>query len=184
MSTIVTEALRLLGLGDGQDSSSPELQEITEAQMPGPYRGLLVHDRDMTRTLEDFCGHPVHLRLLHVERIGEEFHRRVLLVSDDGRTVEFGAILIHLQHFDDAARGEILEGRSPLGAILHAHSIEYLCRPLGYLRFHSGGPIHEAFGLPAGTVLFGRVNRIQDGRMRVLAEVIEILPPLEVGGDS
>ncbi len=65
-------------------SAGATMRPIDASQLPEPYRELLAHDRDMTPTLEAFCGERLHLNLLHREVIGDVMLRRVLLVTDGG----------------------------------------------------------------------------------------------------
>jgi chorismate-pyruvate lyase len=171
------EVLALLGV----DAAEARLAALEPEALPEPQRRLLVHQRDMTRTLERFCDQRVALRVLHWEREagGDALHRRVLLVAENGLVVEYGAIRIHLARFHDAARTEILQGRSPLGTILHEHVIAHRCEPQLFLRLEGGGALHEAFGLGPEVTLYGRFNWILDRDGALLAEVAELLPPFD-----
>jgi chorismate-pyruvate lyase len=153
--------------------------------MPQPYRGLLVHRNDMTPTLEAFHGGPIHLRLLGKRRDGDRLFREVVLtLSGSGLSVEFGAIVIHCDRFPHAAREEILGCHSPLGSILAVHGIGHSSRPQAFFAVDSEEVINESLGLNAPCKLYGRKNVLLDPHERVLAEVIEILPPMaEPGGD-
>lgn len=156
----------------------PPLDQIDGEAVPDPYKTLLVHDRDMTSTLENFHGAGVHLRLLGRERTGDDYFREVLLVLDDSeRPVEFGAILIHLDRFPDAARREILEERFPLGHVLKDHNLPFQSRPRAYLRIASDKLINELLGLHGAHVLYGRRNTLLNPNGASLAEIVEILPP-------
>ena len=97
------------------------------------------------------------------------------------RPVEFGAIVIHLQHFPPPAREAILEGRRPLGTILHDHGIAHQSRPLSFIRVTSDSVMNEALHLPESQALYGRRNVIRDGDGNELANIVEILPPTEEG---
>src|SRR5947209_1447873 len=111
----------------------PPVHEVEGSDVPEPCRQLLVHDRDMTPTLEAFHGERIHLRVLARQLDGDAYARQVVLtLNGSARPVEFGAIVIHLQHFPPAAREQILEGRRPLGTILHDHRIAHQSRPLSF----------------------------------------------------
>ena len=92
--------------------------------MPEPYRELLVHDQDMTSTLEKHHGESLELCRLETRnsenRRGDgALWRHVLLVGTrSGEIREAGAIRIDLRYFSSAARWEVLQGLKPLGAIL------------------------------------------------------------------
>src|SRR5688572_22769294 len=88
----------------------PEITRLVPAEVPEPYRSLLVHDRDMTPTLESAHDGKLGLRLLRFVRQGDVVNRMVALVlSRDGRTVAMGAIRIFLEHLPPVAKGSVLE---------------------------------------------------------------------------
>jgi chorismate-pyruvate lyase len=156
----------------------PPASPLAGAEVPEPYRRLIVHEHDMTPTLEAFHGERIHLRLLARRQEGDAYARQVVLTLDGSeRPVEFGAIVIHLQHFPAAAREMILEGYCPLGTILAQHHIEHTSRPLGFLRVMSDANMNAALGLDASHSLFGRRNVLWDRLGNSLAEILEILPP-------
>jgi chorismate-pyruvate lyase len=158
----------------------PPVHEVEGSDVPEPCRQLLVHDSDMTPTLEAFHGERIHLRVLARRLDGDAYARQVVLtLNGSARPVEFGAIVIHLQHFPPAAREEILEGYRPLGTVLHDHHIGHQSRPLSYLRVTSDGVINEALHLPESRSLYGRRNVIRDADGNELANIVEILPPTE-----
>src|SRR5258708_40329644 len=45
----------------------PPIERLAGEQVPEPYRSLLVHDTDMTPTLESFHGARIHLQILNRE---------------------------------------------------------------------------------------------------------------------
>src|SRR6266849_6355499 len=140
----------------------PPVREVVGSDIPEPCRQLLVHDRDMTPTLEAFHGERIHLRVLARRLDGDAYSRQVVLtLNGSGRPVEFGAIVIHLQHFPPAARETILEGRRPLGTILHDHRIAHQSRPLSFIRVTSDSFMNEALHLSESQALYGRRNVIR-----------------------
>jgi len=159
--------------------SPPPLEQIDGEEMPEPYKSLLVHQRDMTPTLEAFHGRSVHLRVLGRERRGQDYFREVVLQLEDTELpVEFGAIKIHLKLFAAAVREQILREQWPLGHILKDYAVPQTSRPGAYLRIASDQLISRVLGLTGAQVLFGRRNTLLDARERPLAEIIEILPPV------
>ena len=156
-----------------------QLEDIRPAEIPQPYRRLLVHDRDMTRTLERFFGDRIHLRVLQRQRTEAVYARRVALCLDGSdRTVEYGAIEIHLELLPEAARREVLDEHHPLGAILVRHSIAYRGQPTGYIRAQPDKQLREIFALGDENLLYGRRNRLFTTGDGLLADILEILPPL------
>ena len=80
----------------------PAVMEIDGQLLPEPFKTLLVHERDMTSTLEKYHDQKLRLHMLWRRLEGEEYFRQVLLVTEgDQKPVEFGAIKINLQHFSE-----------------------------------------------------------------------------------
>src|SRR5687768_10738334 len=78
----------------------PRIVAVTGAEIPEPQRTLLVHDTDMTPTLEKFHSDEIHLRVIHSEeREGAYYREVVLLLEKNKAAVEFGAIKINLGLF-------------------------------------------------------------------------------------
>ncbi len=158
-------------------SALPAVTPVAPEAVPEPQRRLLVHAFDMTPTLEEFHGGRIGIRVLSKRQSGDAYARQVVLVLNAGQPVEFGGIIIHLQHFPPAAREQILEGKLPLGTILATHKIQHKSSPLAFFRVTSDRVINEALGLTGAHELYGRRNVLLDERGNVLANVVEILPP-------
>ena len=155
----------------------PPLNEIDGEAMPEPYKSLLVHQRDMTPTLEKFHGKRIHLQVLGRRRKDDAYFREVVLRLDGtNQPVEFGAIKINLDLFPEKAREEILHERLPLGSLLHEYKIPHTSRPRAYLRLASDKFINDVLGMSGAHVLYGRRNTLYDPQDRPLAEIVEILP--------
>jgi len=156
----------------------PRIEAVDGAEVPEPYRRLLVHQDDMTPTLEKFHGDIIHLKVLsRQQRDGFYFREVVLLLDKTDRPVEFGAIKLNLNLFAPAARQMILGEREPVGHILRDHAVEHASRPKAYLRVQSDAFINDALRLTGSHILFGRRNTHFDPQGRPLAEIVEILPP-------
>lgn len=157
----------------------PPLQVIDAEEIPEPFKQLLVHESDMTSTLEHFHEQRVHLRVLSRQTAGNAYSREVVLELDQTTTpVEFGAIKIHLKGFPLAARERILDEHWPLGRILKEFAIPYLSRPKAYLRIASDRLISGALQLSGTHRLYGRRNTLSDSAGNPLADIVEILPPI------
>ena len=156
----------------------PPFEQVDGEALPEPYRTLLVHERDMTSTLEEFHNAGIHLHLVSREQRGDIYFREVVLVLDETETpVEFGAIRINLARFPAAARKAILEERFPLGHILKDCTLQYLSRPKAFIRIASDQTVNGLLGLSGAHVLYGRRNTLLDPAGEPIAEIIEILPP-------
>jgi hypothetical protein len=154
----------------------PAARAITPLDIPLPYRTLLVHERDMTLTLEDHFGRRVVLRALSTFRRGRAYFRRVLLVQEySGRPVEMGAIRIDLGAFRAKIRARILEGRVPLGRVLRDGGVDYRSRPRSFLAFEPNSEMMGVFWMREPKTLYGRQTEVTlDGRK--IGDIVEILP--------
>ena len=158
---------------------------VNATEVPEPNRTLLVHERDMTRTLEQFHGGAIHLRVLSSYHEGDAYWRESVLELDGSdQPVEFGAIKIHLNRFPEPWRTQILAEHLPLGGILNASGITYASKPTAFLRFTPDEFITCALHLEGTALLYGRQNTLRDDSGNVLAEIIEILPPAKGGATS
>jgi chorismate-pyruvate lyase len=156
----------------------PKIDLVDGVLVPQPYRQLLVHDGDMTPTLERFHCATIHLKVLRREKRNNVYLREVVLLTDEQeKPVEFGAIKIFLDLFPTAARNDILAERLPLGTILGKYKITHTSRPKGFLRIESDDFINRALGLTGKHTLYGRRNTLSNPDGNPLAEIVEILPP-------
>ncbi|MDB6065456.1 MAG: hypothetical protein JWR26_1664 [Pedosphaera sp.] len=155
----------------------PPLNQVEGHTVPEPYKTLLVHQNDMTPTLESFHQRSIHLQVLGRRRKGDEYFREVILRLDgSNRPVEFGAIKINLALFATEAREQILNECLPLGHILEEYKIPHSSRPKAFIRLASDKLINEVLELSGAQVLYGRRNTLFDPQQRPLAEIVEILP--------
>lgn len=158
--------------------SVPPLQELKVAQLPQPYRNLLVHSSDMTSTLAGYYGQKPRLRVLSRESQKDSYKREVVLwVSKEERPVEYGIIRIHLDRLPPGGRRLVLQEERPLGDILNGEGIPYLSWPQAFFRLRADPHTGTALGLHRPSLLYGRRNVLLDGSRRLIAEVIEVLAP-------
>ncbi len=155
----------------------PHIEPVPGEKIPEPYKSLLVHDSDMTSTLEKFHGAKIHLKLLSRRQKGDFYFREVVLaLNGDEKPVEFGAIKINLALFASEPRKQILEERFPLGHILRDCKIAHTSQPKAFFKIQSDGFINCEFGLKKSEWLFGRCNALTNPSGKMLAEIVEILP--------
>jgi len=156
----------------------PKIERLKGEQVPEPYRQLLVHENDMTPTLESFHGAEIHLRILNREQRDDFYFREVVLQLDDSNTpVEFGANKINLALFPAKARQLILEEHLPLGRILKDCGIAHSTIAKAFFSVEADDFIRRALHLEQRSVLYGRRANILDPQKRPLSEIVEILPP-------
>ncbi len=157
--------------------SAKSFHWIEGAEMPLPYRDLLVHKRDMTSTLANFHESEIGLEVLKVAAEGDVYSREVILFAvSSGKPVEYGAIQIQLQHFQSAERAAIVGGKEPLGSILNRMKCPYSSRPRGFFSIKAPAVCQARFGCGAGATLYGRYNLLVNAEEKELASIIEILP--------
>jgi chorismate-pyruvate lyase len=158
----------------------PRIEPLKPEGVPPPYHKLLVHSADLTPTLERFYERRLGLTVLRRETEGEEYLREVVLkLADGGQFVSYGVIRICLGHLPGPARERVLQEQRPMGNILRSEGIPHLSWPQAFFRIHSDSHISLLLGLPQVCALYGRRNVLLDGARRLLAEVIEILAPVE-----
>ena len=158
----------------------PPLERVEGDEVPEPYRKLLVHNEDMTPTLEKFHDERIYLNVISRQTREDFYLREVILITQRTRTpVEFGAIKINLALFPAGARRLILEEQEPLGTILGEFKISHTSRPKAFLRIQADAFIKGALQLRGEQVLYGRRNTLFDPQSRALAEIVEILPPAQ-----
>jgi chorismate-pyruvate lyase len=156
----------------------PRFEELQGADVPEPWRTLLVHERDMTPTLESHYQGDIHIEVLGRERVGDAYFREVILRLDrDESPVEFGANRIALDRLPTVVRRLVLQEQLPLGHILKAHDVAHTGRPSAFFRVEADALMARALGVAVGRSLYGRRNTLRDMEGRALSEVVEILPP-------
>lgn len=156
----------------------PTCTALDGKHMPQPYRNLLVHDKDMTPTLEHHHGQRLELELLMLQRTDDALMREVVLVTiDERRPVEFGAIRIELEPFEREAQDLIMGCRTPLGTILSEFDVEHICKPSAFFRVTCDAVIALALAADEACELYGRRNTLLTPDGRTIANVVEVLSP-------
>ena len=156
----------------------PQHQSIAPADLPEPARTLLVHDRDMTSTLEQFHRGRIHLQVLSFADNGSQVRRQVVLRLDQsGIPVEFGATWVNLDRFAEPWRSQIVASQRPLGGILNASGQHYISRPSAFFQIIADDFLQQALGLTQPIPLFGRQNTPRTPEGLEIAGIVEILPP-------
>jgi len=151
-------------------------ETLEGADMPQPYRDLLVHDGDMTSRLEQFHDGPIHVDRLHSSNDGNAYFREVVLRREkDDQPVEYGAIEISLAALPADVAKLVLEAKRPLGGILNQFRITYTSAPKAFLKIVPDDAIGKIFG-PVEETLYGRCNEITGFNGDSYARIVEILP--------
>ena len=154
----------------------PDARPIAPDDIPQPYRSLLVHQRDMTLTLEAHFGGRVVLRPLSTFTAGPWYYRRVLLAQEySGRPVEMGAIRIKLAAFPRKVQAEIRRNQVPLGRILRDGGVDFTSMPREFFAVAPNAEMMGVFWMREPRTLYGRRTEVLlDGK--ALGDIVEVLP--------
>lgn len=156
----------------------PRIELLSADAVPDPFKSLLVHENDMTPTLEQFHKSRIHLEILSRDRRGDFYYREVILRLDhDEKPVEFGAIKVYLGAFPEDAQELVLAEQIPLGTILNDIHLRHKNEAKHFLRIEPDELILKSLEIETPQPLFGRKALISDSRGKPLAEIVEILPP-------
>lgn len=162
----------------------PEITPLFGQQMPEPYKKLLVHERNMTATLEDYHEGTIYIERLNMVPGDEETSREVVLrLEKNDLPVEYGASRIFLGSLPEKAVELIAEGKIPLGTLLRTCDCRHTVEPSGFFRLRPTPFFDDIFGNWNGTVLYGRRNTLVALNGTPIAEVCEILPPSDGNND-
>ena len=156
----------------------PAFEVIDGADMPQPYRDLLVHPGDMTSRLAAFFGGELIVDVLRCEHTPTAYRREVALrIEATNLAVEYGAIEIDLGAFDGELRRLILEHHLPLGGLLNRFGVNYRSEPKGYMRLASDAVMQCVFSMPEARIFYARGNLLLDESGRTLARIVEVVRP-------
>ena len=154
----------------------PAMRIVAPYEIPMPYRSLLVHEDDMTITLERHFGGRVILRALSTFTSGAWYFRRVLLVQEyTGRPVEMGAIRMKLDGFGARLTKRILENAVPLGRILRDSGFEYVSHAMAFLAITPNPEMMGVFWMRESKILYGRRTELVRNGTKI-GDIVEVLP--------
>ena len=154
----------------------PIAKRVAAEHIPSPYRDLLVHQNDMTSTLEGHFGGPLAVRVLSSFTKRPSYFRRVLLtLKQSARPVAMGAVRIRLDVFGPAVRTRILSQRVPLGRILREARVPFHSCPKAFLHVEPNAEMAGVFWMPESQPLYGRRTELTLAGQRI-GDIVEILP--------
>ena len=154
----------------------PKVRIIQPKRIPPPYRSLLVHETDMTLTLEQHFGDRMALRPLSTFTRGRSYFRRVLLVQAySGRPVEMGAIRMRLDTFGRRLRSQILKNEIPLGRLLRDGKFQYQSQVKAYLAITPNPEMMGVFWMREPRLLYGRRTEVLHRGLKI-GDIVEVLP--------
>ena len=154
----------------------PHVEAVEPGDIPLPYRSLLVHESDMTLTLERHFGGRVMLRPLSTFTLRGSYFRRVLLVQEyAGQPVEMGAIRMELDAFGEKIRQQIVRNEIPLGRILRDGRFRYESHVKAYLQVTPNPEMMGVFWMREPRTLYGRRTEIVRHGTKI-GDIVEVLP--------
>lgn len=154
----------------------PKAKVVQPRDIPLPYRSLLVHDDDMTLTLERHFGGQVVLRPLSTFTSRGSYFRRVLLVQEyAGRPVEMGAIRMRLDAFGARLRNKILKNEIPFGRIMRDGHFVYKSDAKAFLAVTPNPEMMGVFWMREPRILYGRRTEIIRHGTKI-GDIVEVLP--------
>lgn len=155
-----SKELRLL-LAFFGDSQLPRVEEVAAAEVPPPYRELLVHHGHMTVALEQFHKRRVEVHPYHVHQHGEMYGRKLdLTLEGSTEVVMTGAMLFNLSFVREDIRAEIVRAKKPLGRLLIENGVLLEVTSNAYLRVGQDDPLVARFSLPSAVPAYGRLATI------------------------
>lgn len=191
----ITSLAPLLHYYHNLSLSPPSLQLIDPSTFPSPYDDLLSPPHNMTPTLEKYFASSLHLDVLQQIYNGETqcIHRWIRLILPSQQAVEFGSIIIYLQHIPRHLHPSIVEGRIPFGRILIDNNIQQQKQPKDFFTIIADEHIKRIFQhesessshplliphISIGSILYGRCNIIRNDVGELIAEVVELLPHIK-----
>jgi hypothetical protein len=154
----------------------PTVKRIAPQDIPEPYRSLLVHESDMTFTLERHFGGRVTLRPLSTFTVGGSYYRRVLLAQEySGRPVEMGAIRMKLDVFSPRIRALIHANEVPLGRILRDGGVDFKSVAKVFLEITPNPEMMGVFWMREARTLYGRQTEVLHHGAKI-GDIVEVLP--------
>ena len=151
-------------------------KEIAPVHIPPPYDGLLVHENDMTLTLERHFGGRVAVRVLSSALKGQWYFRRVLLVQkSSGRPLVMAAVRIKFTVLGARYRARVLREQEPLGRILRAAGVNFRSRPTAFFEVMPNSEMMGVFWMPEPRALYGRRTHVTLADARI-GDIVEIIP--------
>ena len=156
----------------------PTAKVLSPYDIPLPYRSLLVHESDMTMTLEQHFGGRIRLRVLSTFFRSGSYFRRVLLVQEySGRPVEMGAIRMNLGVFSRRIRGQILKNEIPLGRLLRDGRVDFKSQAKLFLGITPNSEMMGVFWMREPRTLYGRQTEVIHRGVKI-GDIVEVLPPV------
>jgi len=156
--------------------SPAAVRVVGAGEIPEPYRTLLAHDDDMTRTIEEHVRDRIVIRPLMVEHRARRYTRRVLLVqASSGRPAGMGAVRLDLDALGPRVRSQIVRAEAPLGRVLRDARLAYRRRIVHFLAVVPNAEMMGVFWMREPLTLYGRQTILTLKGAR-FGQVVDVLP--------
>ena len=158
----------------------PTVHQIQAEDIPGPYRDYLESNRDIACELENLYTGRLLLQALK-SQLDDHFYKRhsVLLREGDKKPVATGAIKIYLHRLPDDIQKAVLKCDRPLGGILQDFEYMHFARPQAFFKTGPDELMRTLLKTREADTLYGRRVFLVDSQEERIAEIVEILSPLE-----
>lgn len=170
-------ASELIGLYYQDSSLLGRFEQVDNHSVPSVYRKLLDHTNHMTVTVELHHRDTVDVEVLRSDILGEHYRREILLrTHNTRRVVQYGIVRLNTKFLADKPRNEILEQRIPLGRVLIENNVLRKIELFDLFRVECGKVLSDFFGVPIGTVTYGRTALIHCDNEPAI-ELLEVVRP-------
>jgi hypothetical protein len=143
---------------DPSTEFSPYCVAVQPVRIPTAERRMLAHREHMTEVLQAHHGLPVHVQVRDYKLEGDWYSRKITLTpGDEKKIIECGIVRLNFHFMPDAARDEILERKTPLGAVLIKHNILRWIEPLWFVQLPPNSDVMKLFGVANDEPVFGRM---------------------------
>jgi chorismate-pyruvate lyase len=170
-------AAELIGIYYQDSSLLGRFEQVENQTIASVYRNLLDHTNHMTVTVESHHGDAVDVQVLRSDVSGVHYRREILLrTRKTNVVVQYGIVRLNTRFLADKPRNEILEQRIPLGRVLIENNVLRKIELFDLLRVECGPILAEFFGVPVGTVTYGRTALIHCDDEPAI-ELLEVVRP-------
>ncbi len=174
----VDEYRELTGLFPGAQPLELSAQHVPNNETPEPYKSMLVHERHMTVTMEQYHNCSVDVHVLAEDLAGDLYCRKIILTkSGTDIPVQFGIVRFHFQYVTQQVREEILSRQIPLGRVLITHNVLRHIDLKSILKIEAGPELAELLKMPEGATTYGRLATIFCNH-KPAVDLLEISAPL------
>lgn len=174
------ELSRLTSLFPGEKTLIEAVEHVPGSLVPEPYKSMLVHDRHMTITMEQYHGCAVDVHVLDRTTDADGIYGRKIILTRHGTDipVQFGIVRFDFQYVTDAVRQEIISEETPLGRVLINHNVLRHIDLGAILKIKAGPGLAEHLKMEPGQTTYGRLATIFCNK-RPAVDLLEISTPLE-----